>query len=258
MTTPLGRGPVAPIGDAIEFLLDELETRFSDAVATLPPDPFHLSTGVHALDQAFGGGLRIGMVTLIDGDLPAQAEIVLGLIARQADHRVLLDTPSVVRTTARLLSAIAGLPATFVWSGYLDPGQWDRFTEALPKLGHRDLVLSAAGSLAEIEQAAADHRPLVVLVQDLCRFGPPAEVVMELGEMAARRGVAVVVTGIGIGDLPEEATDRTDSVGMYASKLGSRVSLLRPDPDDLLTCAHLDVDCITGVVSWQPEDNPLF
>lgn len=258
MTTPLGRGPVAPIDDAIEFLLDELETRFPDHVSTMPPDPFPLSTGVDALDRAFGGGVRIGMVTLIDGDLPAQAEIVLGLIARRAEHRVLLDTPSVVRATARLLSAIADVPATFAWSGNLDAGQWERFAEAIPTLGHRDLVMSAAGSLAELEQAAVEQRPLVVLVQELSRFGAPAEVVEELGEMAARLGVAVVTTGIGIGELPSSSTDRTDSVGMYASKLGGRVSLLRPDPDDLLTCAHLDVDCITGVVSWQSEENRLF
>ncbi|MEO6988972.1 MAG: hypothetical protein ABI239_10050 [Aquihabitans sp.] len=258
MNAPLGRGPVAPITEALDFLLDELEGLLDDRLPMPPPDPFPISTGVDVLDDAFGGGLRIGMVTLIDGDLPAQAELVLGLIARRIDHRVLLDTPSVVQATTRLLSAFAGVPAAFVRKGHIDAGQWEKLVEAMPKLGHRDLVLSAAGSLMEIETAAAEQRPLVVLVQDLCRFGPPAEVVMELGEMAARRGVAVVATGIGIGELPRWSTDRTDSVGMYASKLGSRVSLLRPDPDDLLTCAHLDVDCITGVVTWQSEGNRLF
>lgn len=251
MTTSSGHGPVASIRDAIDLLLDDLETRFVDHAPVIPPDPFPISTGVDALDRAFGGGVRIGMVTLIDADLPAQAEIVLGLIARRIEHRVLLDTPSVPRATARLLAAMAHLPATLVWRGVIDPGQWEDITKVIPELDQRDLVMSATGSLSELERAALEQQPLVVLVQDLIRFGHPAEVVNELGDIAARRGVAIVATAIGIGDLPPHATDRTDSVGMYASKLGGRASLLRLDPDELLTCAQLDVDCITGVVTWQ-------
>ena len=250
MIVPAGHGPVVPIHEALDVLLDEIETRYADRSPAIPPDPFPISTGVDVLDGAFGGGLRIGMVTLIDADLPAQAEIVLGLIARRIEHEVLLDTPSIPRATARLLAAIAGIPATLVWRGTLNKGHWDRLSEAIPKLGRRDLVMTAVGSLAELERAAATEQRLVVLVQDLSRFGAPDEVMHELGEMAARLGAAVVATGIGIGDLPDWSTDRTDSVGMYASKLGGRASLLRPDPDDLLTCAQLDVNCVTGVVTW--------
>ena len=242
-------GSATAITDALGRFLDELEYRLEQRPANDPMDPFPLGTGVAALDRAFGGGLRIGSVTLLDADLDAQATAVVSTIARRTDHRVLLDTSSVVRAAGRVLAAQADVAAALVWNGQLSDADWDDISVAVGVLAARNLLLSAAGSLGELERIASGSGSVVVLVDGLTRYGPPATVLQELGWLAARASVAVVATSSRIGDLPDWATGRVNHVHMCASMLGARTALIRTDPVDLLRITHLDLDCITGAIA---------
>lgn len=163
-------GSATPITDALGRFLDELEYRLDQRPANDPMDPFPLGTGVASLDRAFGGGLRIGSVTLLDADLDSQATAVISTIARRTDHRVLLDTSSVVRAAGRVLAAQADVAAALVWNGQLSEADWDSIIVAVGVLAERNLLLSAAGSFGELERIASNSGSVVVLVDGLARY----------------------------------------------------------------------------------------
>lgn len=62
MTEPMGRGPVASIDDAMEFLLDELESRLGDRAA-LGRQPIVLNGTARPARRSGRGGQRRSSIT---------------------------------------------------------------------------------------------------------------------------------------------------------------------------------------------------
>ncbi|MCC5954315.1 MAG: hypothetical protein JJU45_19675, partial [Acidimicrobiia bacterium] len=62
-------------------------------------------------------------------------------------------------------------------------------------------------------------------------------------------GVAVVTTLGVMDDVPGWALEGVQRVTLCAHGLGGRAALVRPDDDDLLAVAQVDVECLTGTVT---------
>jgi hypothetical protein len=234
------------ISDAIGDFLDHMEQLYTRDEVDLPPDPLPLGTGLAPLDRVLGGGLHVGTLTLLEADLGAQADALLYSVARHIEHWTLLDAASVLETVRWLVAGSADVPAVTIAEGSLDERDWAAIAGSIAPLAARDLVLSAAGSMAALEDVVAGGDATVVLVQDIARLGPPVTTVPRLARLAATADVAVLASTRPLGDLPAWALERTERVLVLDRCLGSRASLIRPDRLELLAVAELEVVCLTG------------
>jgi len=237
-----------PICDALDLLLDDLEARYTHDEPELPPDPLPLGTGVNALDRVLGGGVHLGTVTLLEADLTAQADALLYSVARRIEHPTLLDTPSLLHTARWMMAGSASVPAVWVESGRLSRDDWRAIADNIGGLAARDLLVSATGSLQGLAHLVSDsdNDADVVLVQDISRFGPTVATVAALCRLATNAGVAILATTTPLGELPPAAFDRIERVLVLDHCLGSKATLVHPDPLEMLATVEIDVECLTG------------
>ena len=236
------------ITDALELLLDDIELRLADE-DPLPPDPLPLGTGVAALDRVLAGGIHLGTVTLLEADLAAQSDALLYSVARRIDHPVLIDTPSLLVAARWMMAGSAAVPAVAVKTAHLSSNDWRAIVDNIPDLADRDLLVSATDSLLGLAHVVATHDADVVLVQDLGRFGPPLPTLAALVRLAAHEGVAIVAATTPLGELPHWTSDRVERVLFLDHCLGSKATLLHPDPLEMLSTVEIDVECLTGTVA---------
>lgn len=235
------------ISDALGAFLDHLEDEFAhDVEEELPPDPLPLSTGVAALDHVLGGGVHVGTVTTLEASLAAQADALLYSVARRIERRTLLDAGSVLETVRWLVAGESEVPAVALTGDELSERDWSAVASAMRPLADRDLVVSEIETLRTLERLIATSDVDVVLVQELDRFGPPASAAAALARIAAAHAVAILVSTRPLGEIPGSALSRIERVLVCDHCLGSKASLVHPDPFDLLRVAAIDIECLTG------------
>lgn len=233
-----------PIADALDILIDDLEHHIDHDQVELPTDPLPLSCGIARLDRAFGGGIHLGAVTLIEADLPAQARALVLAIARVINHPTLVATTSVLDGAGWLLAGSASVPAICIQTGQLSDGDWHAIDGALPALAERPIWLTATDSVSGLGHVATGGGHLVLLIEDLGRFGPARETVAAIGRLASVAGLAVIATTEPLGDLPEWALESTTRVAMAAHGLGGRAALVNGDGLDGLIVEQIRVACL--------------
>ena len=185
---------------------------------------------------------------MVEADIAAQARALLCTIARHIPHRTLIDGHTVSETAAWLLAGSAGVPEVLLATGQMFDDDWQRVIEGLERLRDRELLVSSTGAPAALRAVAEAGEADVVLVHDAARFGHPTQVLPALSAVACDLDLALVVSSVPIGELPERVLPGVTRVGMHGFDLGGRASLVRPDPDDLLSVEQLDVDCLSGKV----------
>jgi hypothetical protein len=246
-----GTDRALPIVHALDALLDQMERRLEDdepEAVGIPADLLPLSTGLLPLDRVLGGGIWRGTVTFVEADIEAQGAALLNTVARHVPHRCLLDGRRFFALVAGLLAGSAGVPQVSVTDACLSEREWASVVSGLEQLRGRDVLVCSTGSLAALANVARSTEADVLLVHDPGRFGRPIEFVPELAKVASSGRVAVLASASPMGDLPEWATDGVTRLGMHGFDLGGRASLVRPDPDELLAVAQIDVECLRGIV----------
>lgn len=246
-----GAERAVPIVHALDALLDWMEHRIEDKepeAVSIAADLLPLSTGLLPLDLVLGGGVRRGSVTIIEADIDAQASALLNTVARQTPHRCLVEGRRFLEVVAGLLAGSAGVPEVSFTDGCMSASEWSSVVSGLRQLRGRDVLVSSTGSLTALAEVAMSAGVDVVVVHDAGRFGRPVDFVPNLSELASRSRVAVLTSANPMGDLPDWATDGSTRLGMHGFDLGGRASLVRPDPDELLAVAQVDVECLRGIV----------
>ncbi len=236
------------IADALSALLDDIEGYCEQDWVAVPADPIPLSCGITTLDRAFGGGVHIGTLTLIEADLSAQARAVILSIARHIDHPALLAVASTKRATEWLFAGASGVPATLINDCLLDEGDWSRLSATASVLGSRPLNLTESASVTALGHLIVDSGAPILLVEELSRLGPPCETLAALVRLAAVVGVAVVATSEPLGDLPSWATESVNRVTMVAHGLGARAALISGAAFGDFVVEQIRVDCLEGAI----------
>lgn len=237
-----------PIADALSMLLDDLERGLEPDQVELPADPLPLSCGIARLDRAFGGGIHLGEVTLVEADLSAQARALVLAIAREIDHPTLLATTSVMDAAEWLLAGSASVPAICIRTYQLSEGDWQALGGALPTLADRPISLTEASSVSGLGHVATAGAYCVLLIEDLGRFGPACETVAALGRLASVAGLAVIATTEPLGDIPGWALGSTTRVAMVAHGLGGRAALINGGDVDELIVEQIEVTCLEATL----------
>lgn len=243
-----------PVTHAVEALLDEMEGRAHvadgpDARRAIE-DVLPLSTGLMVLDRVLGGGVRRGRVVVVEAEIPAQANALICSVARGLDHRTLFDSVhAITETVGWLLAGATGIPAVAVAAEHLSSSEWEAIAGEIRRLVDQNLLISATGTVGGLEAVVAASGVDVVLVDQAGRFGPTHQVLPGLCELASTRNVAVVATSGPQGELPDWVDLGMTRVGMHGYELGGRASLVRFDPEELLSVAHVEVDCLSGVIT---------
>lgn len=244
-----------PLPDALADLLDHLERRAQVQGSKLPVDPLPFESGLDALDEVLDGGLRRGVVSVIEARLPAQAASLGYTVARAVDEPALLVVADVVETTGWLVAGASGVPAVSVLSGELTELEWSAVARSVAELSHRPVSMTEVRSLSALDHVVfSEGRPAAVLVVEPARFGPMEQVLGRLVELAERHAVAMCTLSGPVGQLAPLLERELRRVWVADDGLGSRATLVRPDDDVLLRSAEVTVDCLSGaawdVVRW--------
>ena len=242
------------IDHALDALLEQIEQGVGRAsCAPDPPDDLlPLSTGFLPLDRVLGGGVWRGTVTLVEAGIEAQGVALLHTVALRTPRRCLVDGPHFFETVEGLLAASAGVPRVSIAEGRMSEREWAALASGLRELGDREVRVSSTGSLVALAHVATPIGADLVVVHDPGRFGPPVEVMPALVKLAASAGAAVITSTAPIGDLPGWASADLTRLEVHGYGLGGRASLVRPDTEDLLAVAQVEVECLSGVV--RPRD----
>lgn len=238
-----------PLSDALAELLDDLDRRTQARGSKLPVDPLPFSSGIDALDEVLEGGLRRGVVTVVEARLPAVAASLGYTIARAVDEAALLVDTEVVEATGWLVAGTSGVPAVSVLRGSLTEPEWTAVARAVAELAHRPVSVSEVRSLSALDHVLfSEGRPPAVLVMEPVRFGPIESVVPRLAELAERHAVAVCTFSGRVEELPPLVERDVRRVWVADSDLGSRATLVCTDDDVLLRSAAVVVDGLRGAV----------
>lgn len=240
-----------PIVHALDALLDQMERRLeasSSEHVAFERDLLPMSTGVMALDRVLGGGVHRGTLTVVEADIAAQANALLYTVARHLPHPRLLDGRTFFAAVAWLMAGSADVAEVSVSDASLSSREWERVAAGLKDLLDQDLLVSSTGSLRALASVATASGADVLLVDEADRFGRPIEVVTKLAMLAASSGLAVIATTGTLGELPDWALDGVTRVSMHGYNLGGNAALLRPDADELLATAQVQVECLSGIV----------
>jgi hypothetical protein len=243
------------LSDALADLLDHVERRLQSRGSKLPVDPLPFASGLDALDGVLDGGLRRGVVTMVEARLPAQAASLGYTVARAVDEPALLVAADVVEATGWLVAGASGVPAVSVLSGELTEREWSSVARAVAELSHRPVSVTEVRSLSALDHVLySEGRPPAVLVLEPARFGPVDQALGRLGELAERHGVAVCTLSGPIGPLAPLLERELRRVWVADDGLGSRATLVCADDDVMLRSADVTVDCLRGaawdVVRW--------
>lgn len=246
-----GTERAVPIVHALDALFEQMDRQLGGEppeVVWLAGYLMPLNTGLLPLDSVLGGGIGRGTVALVEADIKAQGEALLNTVARNAPHRCLVDGHDFFALVAGLLAGAAGVPRVNVTDARLSEDEWASVRSGLEQLRDMDVLVSSAGSISALSEIAVATDVDILVIHDLDRFGPPIYLVPELAELAIVCGAAVLASTGPLGDLGDWATDGVVQVGMYGFGLGGQASLVRPDPDDLLAVAQVEVECLHGTV----------
>jgi hypothetical protein len=238
-----------PLSDALAELLDDLDRRTPASGSKMPIDPLPFSSGVDALDEVLEGGLRRGVVTVIEARLPAAGAALAYTIARAVDEPALLVAAEVLEATGWLVAGASGVPAVSVFSGSLTEIEWAAVARAVAELAHRPVSVSDVRSLSALDHVLfSEGRPPALLILEPTRFGPIESVVPRLSELADRHAVAVCTFSGPVEELPPLIERDVRRVWVADSELGSRATLVSADDELLLRSAAVTVDGLRGVV----------
>lgn len=246
-----GSRRAVPITHALDALLEWIEGRIDASgpeAVDIPAELLPLSTGLLPLDLVLGGGVRRGEVTLIEADIEAQATALLNTVARQTPHRCLVEGRRFLEAVAQLLAGSAGVPEVSLASGRMSAHEWDSVVSGMQQLRSRELLVCSTGSITALTDVAMSTGADVLVVHDAGRFGPPVDLGPNLLELASDSQVAVLASASSVARPPDWETEDVTRIGMHSFDFGGRASLVRPDSDDLLAVAQVDVECLRGIV----------
>ncbi|QYG94920.1 hypothetical protein HC251_22460 [Iamia sp. SCSIO 61187] len=239
-----------PIAHALDALLGQMDRRLAheEPVVADTDDLLPLGTGLLPLDRVLGGGVWRGRAVIVEADIEAQATALLSTVARHVPHRCLVDGRDVVAVATGILAGSAGVPEVSVTDARLSEREWAAVVSGLRSLRGRDVSVCSTGSLDALREVAVGAGADVLVVHDTARFGPPAQLGPGLARLARTAGVAVLASATPTEGVPSRADDGVTHLHMHGFDLGGRASLVRPDPDDLLAVAQVDVECLFGIV----------
>lgn len=247
-----GADRALPIGHVLDRLLDQMEGRLEASVEApdLTAHLLPLSTGLLPLDLVLGGGLRHGTVTVIEADIEAHGTALLATVARTTPDTCLLDGPRILDLAAGLLAGSAGVPEVMLQEVGLSEREWRSLADGLRDLGDQDLHFCSTGSISALANVTRAADVDVVVVHQPERFGVPVEFLQRFSDLARQCDVAVL-TAVGPMDELQSgawAADHVTRLGMHSFDFGGRATLVRPDPDQMLAVAQVDVECLFGIV----------
>ena len=246
-------GSAVPINDALEAFLDELERHYSetriDRLENGEQRPLvPMSTGIRSLDQALGGGLRPGRLTLVEADIEAQANALLCTVTHRTPEPVLLDGPRFLENVVWLLASVGSIPEVVMSTLELREADWPKLAQASAELADRNIFVCSAESLDDLRHSVVLSTAAVLVVRDADRFGPPSTVVPALAELAEWSEVAIVASTADPEELPGHAYRDVDRISMLGFNLGGNAALLRVDPYDMVTGTRIQVECLSGTI----------
>lgn len=234
------------IADALDDLLTSIADEQEEPPASVSTVRLPYGTGVLGLDQACDGGLRAGMVTVLDCPLPAQSRALLFTTARRADVPTLLAVDDVSDATRWLLAGAAGVPAELIRIEHLGAEDWDAITANIEGLARRDLSVTSAQTIPGIRHLVHEVGAEVVIVEDLDRFGPADEALESLMWLARSTGVAVLTAVCVFPPMHDSLLDGVVRVAVVPQALASRAALVSTDCGDGLTAAQVEIATLTG------------
>lgn len=235
-----------PIADALDDLLVRIVDEHEHPSVLVAPLRLPYRTGVLGLDQVCDGGLRAGIVTVLDCPLAAQSRALLYSTARHADVATLLAVDDVHATARWLLAGASGVPAELIRSRHLSTEDWDAIAANIEGLAQRELSVTDAPTMAGIGHLIEQNSPDVVIVEDLDRLGPVAETLESLVWLARSTGVAMLTAVEEFPHLYGWTRDGILRVTVVPQSLASRAALLSTDCGDGLTAGEVQIATLTG------------
>lgn len=238
-----------PVADALDELLDHLESIYEHPPVDLPAELLPFSTGILALDQVCGGGLRVGTVTLLDCTLAGQSQALLYSAARQTQVPALLAVSNRLTTARWLLAGCSEVPATLIGTGQLSEKDWRAISSKIAQLAARQLQIAEVASITGLRHVAASETPAVLLTERPERLGPIEATIHALVHLAESQHLAVLCSTSQAPDLSNFNLPGLIRVVVAPYALGSRATLIRVDDEDGLTAARVEIALLDGTVS---------
>jgi len=241
---------LVPIADALDGALQQMEAWLEDDVPVFGGDAPQVPTGVAPLDRVCRGGLKRGVLTLLDCALESQGRAVLCSVARKASSPTLLAVEDVTNTTGWLLSGSAGVPVGLWRSGHLSEDDWRAVASHIGVLAGRILHLAAVSSVSGLRYLIEQAQPEVVVVEGAERFDTvDRDAILRLAGLASMTGVAMVTSVTRPLGHEDRSSRNLVHVVVAPTVLGSRATFVSADSDAGLLSAQASVNLLVGDVS---------